>query len=42
MAKDEMSVSQRKYIIDILQETGMLRCKSVATPVEPVHKPREL
>ena len=28
-------VSQRKYILDLLQETGMLGCKPAETPMEP-------
>ena len=27
-------MSQRKYALDILEETGMLDCKSVNTPME--------
>lgn len=29
-----MVISQRKYILDLLQETGMLGCKPVSTPLE--------
>ena len=28
-------MSQRKYILDILEETGMLDCKNVGTPMDP-------
>ena len=28
-------MSQRKYALDILEETGMLECKPVDTPVDP-------
>jgi len=27
-------LSQRKYVLDLLQETGMLACQSAETPVE--------
>ena len=27
-------VSQRKYALDLLKETGMLRCRLVDTPME--------
>ena len=29
-----ISVSQRKYILDLLEETGMLGCKPINTPIE--------
>ncbi|XP_062104492.1 uncharacterized mitochondrial protein AtMg00810-like [Humulus lupulus] len=32
--KQGISVSQRKYIMDLLKETGMSGCKPVATPIE--------
>ena len=28
-------VSQQKYVIDLLEETGMLGCKPIDTPVDP-------
>ena len=28
-------MSQRKYVLDILEETGMLECKPVDTPMDP-------
>ena len=28
-------MSQRKYALDILEETGMLECKLVDTPMDP-------
>ena len=28
-------MSQRKYVLDILEETGILDCKSVNTPMDP-------
>ena len=28
-------MSQRKYVFDILKETGMLDCKPVDTPMDP-------
>src|SRR4051812_7635295 len=30
----EISLSQRKYVLDLLQETGQLGCKPERTPVE--------
>ncbi|EXB88426.1 Retrovirus-related Pol polyprotein from transposon TNT 1-94 [Morus notabilis] len=30
-----ISVSQRKYVLDLLKETGMMGCKLAKTPVEP-------
>ncbi|KAM2871597.1 hypothetical protein FF1_019225 [Malus domestica] len=31
-------LSQRKYVLDILTETGMLACKPVDTPIELNYK----
>ncbi|KAE8731219.1 Detected protein of unknown function [Hibiscus syriacus] len=31
-------ISQRKYVIDILKEIGLLGCKPVATPIDPNQK----
>ncbi|KAE8723356.1 MORC family CW-type zinc finger protein 3 isoform 2 [Hibiscus syriacus] len=31
-------ISQRKYVLDILKETGLLGCKPVATPIDPNQK----
>ena len=28
-------MSQRKYVLDVLEETGMLDCKLVDTPMDP-------
>jgi len=33
-----ISVSQRKYVLDLLKETGMLGCKLADTPMEPNYK----
>lgn len=33
-----ISVSQRKYVLDLLKETGMLGCKPVDTPMDPTIK----
>ena len=30
-----ISVSQRKYVLDLLKETGMLGCKPIDTPMDP-------
>ncbi|XP_028069354.1 uncharacterized protein LOC114271885 [Camellia sinensis] len=37
-SKDGIFVSQRKYVLDLLKETGMLGCKACATPLEPNQK----
>ena len=34
-SKSGVVLSQRKYALDILEETGMLDCKSVDTPMDP-------
>ena len=31
-------MSQRKYVLDIFEETGMLNCKPVDTPMDPNSK----
>jgi Reverse transcriptase (RNA-dependent DNA polymerase) len=31
-SKEDISISQRKYVLDLLSETGMLDCKPVDTP----------
>lgn len=31
-------ISQKKYVLDLLKETGLLGCKSVATPIDPNQK----
>ena len=31
-------LSQRKYALDLLDETGMLRCRATTTPIEQNHK----
>jgi hypothetical protein len=33
-----ISLSQRKYVIDLLTETGVLACKPASTPMETNHK----
>ena len=37
-SKESIFVSQRKYVLDLLDETGMLGCKLVETPIEPNEK----
>lgn len=37
-SKHGIFLSQRKYILDLLSETGMLGCKPVDTPIEQNHK----
>ena len=31
-------LSQRKYVLDLLSETGMLGCRPSSTPIDPNHK----
>ena len=33
--KEGISLSQRKYLVDILEETGLLGSKPVETPMDP-------
>ena len=33
--EERMSMSQRKYTLDLLQETSLLGCKPESTPIEP-------
>ena len=37
-SKYGISVSQRKYVLDLLQKTGMSGCKPCDTPVDPNQK----
>ena len=37
-SRNGISVSQRKYTLDLLRETGMLGCKPVDTPIDPARK----
>jgi hypothetical protein len=37
-SKNGIFLSQRKYILDLLTETGMLGCKPANTPIEQNHK----
>ena len=34
-SKEDISLSQRKYVLDILEETGLLGSKPVKTPMDP-------
>ena len=34
-SRDGISLSQRKYVLDILSEVGFLRAKPVNTPMDP-------
>lgn len=41
-SKRGIFISQRKYILDILTEVGMLECKPASTPMIPNHKLRKV
>lgn len=41
-SKKGISVSQRKYTLDLLEETGMLECKPSETPIELGNKTKML
>lgn len=34
-SQEGIVISQRKYVLDILEETGMLDCKPIDTPMDP-------
>lgn len=34
-SRNQISVSQRKYIIDLLKNTAMVNCKPMDTPMDP-------
>ena len=34
-SKSDVVMSQRKYVLNILEETGMLDCKPIDTPMDP-------
>lgn len=34
-SKEGIFVNQRKYVLDLLRETGLLGCKATETPIEP-------
>ena len=34
-SKSGVVMSQRKYVLDILEKTGMLDCKPIDTPMDP-------
>ncbi|KAK2974430.1 hypothetical protein RJ640_011327 [Escallonia rubra] len=37
-SKEEIFVSQQKYVLDMLEETGKLGCRPSDTPIEPNHR----
>ena len=39
--RNGISISQRKYVLDLLVETWMLGCKPIDTPINPNLKLRE-
>ena len=40
-SKEGIFITQRKYILDLLKETGKLGCKLASTPLEPNWKNKE-
>ena len=34
-SKEGIVVSQKKYVLDLLKETGMMGCRPIETPMEP-------
>lgn len=37
-SKEGIFVNQRKYVLDLLGETGLLGCRATETPMEPYKK----
>ena len=37
-SKEGIFISQQKYVVDLLRETGLLGCKAVENPIDPNHK----
>lgn len=37
-SKEGIFISQQKYVLDLLQETGMLGCRVIDTPIEQNHR----
>ena len=37
-SRHDIFISQRKYILDLLKETGKLRCKTIGVPIEQNHR----
>ena len=37
-SKEGIFISQQKYVVDLLKETGLLGCKASNTPIDPNHK----
>ena len=37
-SKEGIFISQQKYVLDLLKETGKLGCKAASTPIEPNHR----
>jgi Reverse transcriptase (RNA-dependent DNA polymerase) len=37
-SKKRIVLSQQKYVLDLLSDTGMLECKPINTPIDPNHK----
>jgi Reverse transcriptase (RNA-dependent DNA polymerase) len=37
-SKKGVVLSQQKYVLDLLSDTGMLGCRPVNTPIDPNHK----
>ncbi|XP_020587051.1 uncharacterized protein LOC110029211 [Phalaenopsis equestris] len=37
-SKDEIFINQQKYVLNLLNETGILKCKSAETTIEPTKR----
>jgi hypothetical protein len=37
-SKKGIVLSQQKYVLDLLNDTGMLGCRPASTPIDPNHK----
>jgi hypothetical protein len=37
-SKKEVVLSQQKYVLNLLNDTEMLKCRPASTPIDPNHK----
>ena len=35
LSRSDIVISQRKYVLDILEETGIMGCRPIDTPMDP-------